>query len=190
MALRRPVGVILAWTMPDTDFPRPDPNTYWVLPGRFLAGEYPGAADPKAARAKLAAFARAGVNAFLDLTEGHELAPYAPLLPAGTEYRRLPIRDLGVPHSRLHMSDILDAVDDALARGRVVFGHGWGGIGGTGTGVACWLRRHGRTGEGALAELAGFWTTMQKRHRAPRSPETAGQIAWVHAWEEKAKGLA
>ena len=82
------------------------------------------------------------------------------------------------------MSDILDAIDEALARGRVVYVHCWGGIGRTGTVVACWLRRHGRTGEQALAELAGFWTNMQKRHRAPRSPETAGQVAWVHAWEE------
>ena len=57
------------------------------------------------------------MNTFIDLTEDRELAPYAPLLPAGTEYRRLPIRDLGVPHTRLHMSDILNAIDDALARG-------------------------------------------------------------------------
>ena len=171
----------------NAEHPRPDPNTYWVLPGRFLAGEYPGAADHKAARARIAAFARAGVNAFIDLTENRELAPYAPLLPAGTEYLRLPIRDLGVPHTRGHMSDILNAIDDALARGRVVYIHCWGGIGRTGTVVACWLRRHGRTGEEALAELAGFWTTMQKRHRAPRSPETAGQVAWVHAWEEETR---
>ena len=174
--------------MNTADHPRPDPNTYWVLPGRFLAGEYPGAANPKAARAKLAAFERVGVNTFVDLTEGHELSPYAPLLSVGTEYHRLSIRDLGVPHTRLHMSDILNAIDDALARGRVVYVHCWGGIGRTGTVVACWLRRHGRTGEEALAELAGFWTTVQKRHRAPRSPETAGQVAWVHAWQEEAKG--
>ncbi len=172
--------------MSTEDPPRPDPNTYWVLPGRLLAGEYPGASDPRAARDRLAKFAASGVNTFLDLTEDHELAPYAPLLPTGTEYRRLSIRDAGVPHAHGHMSDILDAIDEALARGRVVYAHCWGGIGRTGTVVACWLRRHGRTGEQALAELAGFWENMQKRHRAPRSPETDGQVAWVHAWEDKA----
>ena len=171
--------------MEATDSPRPDPNTYWVLPGRFLAGEYPGAGDPTAARTKVAAFVRAGVTTFIDLTEDRELFPYNRLLPTGVEYRRLPIRDLGVPHTHLHMSDILNAIDDALARGRVVYVHCWGGIGRTGTVVACWLRRHGRTGEEALAELAGFWRNMQKRHRAPRSPETNGQIAWVHAWSEE-----
>ena len=170
--------------MSNADLPRPDPNTYWVLPGRFLAGEYPGAGNPAAARTKIAAFVRAGVTAFIDLTEDRELAPYAPLLPAGVEYRRLPIRDLSVPDTQGHMSDILNAIDDALARGRVVYVHCWGGIGRTGTVVSCWLRRHGRTGEEALAELAGFWKGMEKRHRAPRSPETNGQIAWVHAWTE------
>ena len=168
------------------DFPRPDPNTYWVVPGRFLAGEYPGAADAAGARKKIAAFLRAGITTFVDLTEAHELDPYEGLLPAdGVEYRRMSIRDAGVPHARSHMTDILDAIDDALARGRGVYVHCWGGIGRTGTVVACWLRRHGRTGEEALAELTGFWQTVGKRHRAPNTPETPGQVAWVHGWEEE-----
>ena len=171
--------------MPDNSLPRPDPNTYWVLPGRFLAGEYPGAADGAQARRKIAAFLAAGITTFIDLTESHELHPYEPLLPAGVEYRRMPIRDAGVPHARSHMTEILDAIDEALARERGVYVHCWGGIGRTGTTVACWLRRHGRTGAEALAELAGFWQTVGKRHRVPQSPETSGQVAWVHGWEEE-----
>jgi len=27
--------------------PKPNPNTYWVIPGKLLAGEYPGARDPE-----------------------------------------------------------------------------------------------------------------------------------------------
>ena len=168
------------------EFTRPDPNTYWVIPGRFLAGEYPGARDKAEAKTKIAAFLKAGITTFIDLTEAHELAAYHPLLPAtGIEYRRLSIRDLGVPHTRSHMTEILDAIDDALTRGRNVYVHCWGGIGRTGTVVACWLRRQGRNGEQALAELAGFWQTVGKRHRAPNTPETRGQVAWVHGWEEK-----
>ena len=166
-------------------FPRPDPNTYWVVPGRLLAGEYPGAPDAVEARERIAAFIEAQITTFIDLTEAHELAPYEALLPKGVEYRRMSIRDAGVPHARSHMTEILDAIDDALARGRNVYVHCWGGIGRTGTVVACWLRRHGRTGEEALAELADFWQTVGKRHRAPHTPETSGQVAWVHGWEEE-----
>ena len=31
---------------------RPIPNSYWVREGRFAAGEYPGALDPRDAAAK------------------------------------------------------------------------------------------------------------------------------------------
>ena len=41
------------------------------------------------------------------------------------------------------MSRILDDVDAALADGRTVYVHCWGGIGRTGTVVGCWLMRHG-----------------------------------------------
>ena len=57
---------------------RPLPNTYWVVPGRLAAGEYPGAKDPVEAAARLRALLRAGIDHFIDLTEAHEgLEPYA-----------------------------------------------------------------------------------------------------------------
>ena len=50
---------------------RPIPNSYWVLPGRFAAGEYPGARYRDAAAAKLQSLLRAGIDHFVDLTEQH-----------------------------------------------------------------------------------------------------------------------
>jgi hypothetical protein len=44
--------------------PKPDPNTYWVVPGKLLAGEYPGAQDPEGARRLLRRFLQAGVRSF------------------------------------------------------------------------------------------------------------------------------
>ena len=164
---------------------RPDPNTYWVVEGRFLAGEYPGARDPAEARERIAAFLKAGITTFIDLTEPHELAPYESLLPERTvEYRRFPIRDVGVPRQARHMQEILDATDAALAAGRNVYVHCWGGIGRTGTVVACWLQRQGRGPDDALLELARRWQTVAKRHRRPHTPETQEQIAWVRNWPE------
>ena len=57
--------------------PKPDPNTYWIIPAKLLAGEYPGARDSQEARQRLRKFLNAGVRHFIDLTEVGELEPYA-----------------------------------------------------------------------------------------------------------------
>ena len=138
---------------------RPDPNTYWVIEGRFLAGEYPGARDPDKAQAKVAAFLDAGITTFIDLTEPHELAPYEPFLPrVDIDYCRFPICDVSVPANARHMNDILDAIDAALAARRNVYVHCWGGIGRTGTVVACWLQRHGRSPDEAVQGTGPNWS--------------------------------
>ena len=75
---------------------KPDPNTYWVVPGKLLAGEYPGAPDSEEARRRLRRFLAAGVRHFIDLTEVAELEPYAELVmeeaSSRTTYERFPIR--------------------------------------------------------------------------------------------------
>jgi hypothetical protein len=63
--------------------PKPDPNTYWVVPGKLLAGEYPGAFDSEEARRRLRRFLRAGVRHFIDLTEAGELTRLPQLGPSG-----------------------------------------------------------------------------------------------------------
>ena len=168
--------------MPPTNIPRPDPNTYWVVPDQFLAGEYPFSYNATDAHAKLARYLDAGIDSFIDLTESHELEPYLPHLPAGVEYQRMSVRDLSVP-SVCHMTGILDHIDTSLAAGRRVYVHCWGGVGRTGTTVGCWLQRHGRTGEEALQEIARHWSTVAKSHRVPRSPETREQAEWVLSWQ-------
>jgi hypothetical protein len=55
---------------------KPDPNTYWVVTGKLLAGEYPGDRDPEEAGSRLRRFLAAGVCHFIDLTEAGELTPY------------------------------------------------------------------------------------------------------------------
>ncbi len=172
---------------------RPIPNCYWVEPGRFLAGEYPGALEAAAARERMQKFLAAGVTFFLDLTQEREagLKPYAALLieeaaTAGiaVEHRRMPISDLGVPPTRRAMAEILDAIDGTLASGQIVYVHCWGGVGRTGTVVGCYLARHGVSGEQALRQIAQWWATMGKRHKHLKSPETAEQEEFVRNWRE------
>lgn len=40
---------------------RPIENCYWVLPGRFLAGEYPINRDEESSPGKISAIVKAGV---------------------------------------------------------------------------------------------------------------------------------
>src|SRR5580765_3725931 len=110
----------------------PIPNSYQLLDGRLIAGEYPGDPDETQARAKIGALLDAGVTTFIDLTEPHELVPYerhvAEMARArGREgkFRRLPIQDVSVPKSAAVMHEILDQIDAALDSGGVVYVHCW-----------------------------------------------------------------
>lgn len=155
------------------------PDSYWVEPGALLAGEYPGSWEEATAATRLGALREAGVTSFLDLTEEGELPPYEPVLQAGVRYRRLGVRDFSRPSDR-ETAAILDAVDAELARGETVYLHCWGGVGRTGTIVACWLARHGLTGEEALERLGVLRAVSGKAGRD--SPETEEQRALVRSW--------
>ena len=166
----------------------PHGNCYRVNP-QFIAGEYPASPDQATTAEKLGRHLDAGITAFLDLTEAGELRSYAADLAAlathhgiAALHRRHPIRDLNVPATPAHMVAILDELDTAIGAGHTVYVHCWGGIGRTGTVVGCWLVRHGMTGGDALATIARHWEHVEKRWRAPRSPETAEQHAYVRAW--------
>jgi protein-tyrosine phosphatase len=173
----------------DQALPRPIPESYWVISGRLLAGEYPGAkAAPERTRQRLDAFLAAGINTFINLTEAGELEDYTPFLQehaaaqqVALECLRFPIVDVGLP-TRAGMCAILDAIDVALAQERRVYVHCFGGIGRTGTVVGCFLVRHGRSGAQALQELAGWWRGVPKSARSPYSPETRQQEQFVLNW--------
>jgi hypothetical protein len=170
----------------------PIPESYWVLPGRFLAGEYPGGFNRERVRQRMDAFLGAGLNTFINLTGPDELPPYLPVLleeaknyDCQVENIHLPIRDFGLP-TREEMVIILDHIDDALEKNRNVYLHCWGGIGRTGTTVGCYLVRHGMTGEQALAQMAQWWQEDPRRTWYPRTPETDEQIQFVQEWHELA----
>ena len=51
---------------PDPD-PLPFPQSYWVLPGRFMAGQYPGSADSEEMQDKLGSMLDSGIDFILNL---------------------------------------------------------------------------------------------------------------------------
>ena len=160
---------------------RPIPDSYWVIPGRLLAGEYPGATDHDEARAKLRRVRDAGVTLFLDLTEEDELIPYEALLDEDLRAIRMPIRDLSTP-SREEMTRILDVIDSELEAGSVVYVHCYGGIGRTGTVVGCHLVRRGMSGADAIETIARW--RRDTPDGARRSPETDDQRRMILGWSE------
>ena len=178
-----------AFEAPGDAWPRPHDNCYWLLPGALLAGQHPGWADPATQLAAVGALLDAGIRQWLDLTTGDELLPdYRDALARCAQSRglvvqaqQLPIIDFAVPQPAL-MRRILDTLHAALQARQPLYLHCQGGIGRTGTVVACLLVEHGYTPAQALALLARKWQVMEKRVRAPASPETDEQRNFVLNW--------
>ena len=63
-----------------TEPSRPLLESYWVLPGQLLAGEYPGQSNREITRKRIDALIQAGFDMFVDLTKPNEVLPYAELL--------------------------------------------------------------------------------------------------------------
>lgn len=159
---------------------KPIEHCYWVVPGRLLAGEYPGNIQHQAAKERIEAFQRCGISAFINLTQPHELTPYEELLTEATHHR-FGIRDVSVPYSHEQTSTILDTIDIHLQEGRNVYVHCWGGVGRTGVIIGCWLARHGLYGKDALVRLRELWKECPKSGWKI-SPETPQQEHYIINW--------
>lgn len=169
--------------MPESAAVPPLPNTYWVIPGKLLAGEYPGA--PKAAerRERVKRLLDAGVTQFVNLTMEDELPPYDADLPAHVTHVRKPIVDHSIPSDRKQMIDILECVQRALSEGKCVYVHCHAGIGRTGTVVGCLLVERGLSGNEALEELNRLWQQCARSKKWVYVPETDEQIEFVRQWQ-------
>ena len=172
----------------------PFPRSYWVVPGKFLAGYYPGSRDPSTAQRKLEGLLEHGVRHVINLMEegernfsGETFVPYeqqleniAARVDIAIKLIHLPIRDTDVPTVE-EMIAILDEIDGAIQQNSCVYLHCWGGRGRTGTAVGCYLARHGvAVGEPALDLLSTLRQNDPISHLA--SPETEIQAQFVRSW--------
>ena len=110
----------LALASPGDAQPRPHDNCYWLLPGRPLAGEYPGVADFQQQSRRLEAMVGAGVRCVVDLTDPSEdLPPYVDALRvaaqgAAIDCQRFPIEDFSVPEATTKVSFPVPPVIESL----------------------------------------------------------------------------
>ncbi len=172
----------------------PYPRSYWVIPGKFLAGCYPGSLDPAEAELKIGQLVACGIRSIICLMEederdwsGNRFVPYAPLYlklardqGLAASWHRHPIQDQGVP-TKDQMKAILDRLDESLSKEHPVFIHCWGGKGRTGMAVGCWLARHGVAEGVDLLKIVQYLRRHDPKGYDP-SPETADQRRFVLEW--------
>ncbi|HKZ74384.1 MAG TPA: ADP-ribosylglycohydrolase family protein [Steroidobacteraceae bacterium] len=161
----------------------PLPNSYWVLPGRLLAGEHPQGRTAEETRSRLARLIDAGIDCFVDLTAPEERTSYDLDLPFRVDYARMPIRDHSLPARREHMVEILETIARGLRDGRRVYVHCRAGIGRTGTVIGCLMVERGLVPDDALYELNRLWQSCARSQDWPYVPETDEQIDYVRAWQ-------
>ena len=163
--------------------PPPLANSYWVEPGRLLAGEHPCSVDGPVQARRVQLLLAAGVRAFIDLTHEGERPDYRSMLPGEVVYHRLPIPDHGVPETPARMREIQRVLASVLQDQRSAYVHCRAGWGRTGTAMGCYLRERGRTPDQALTELNELWRQNACSAWWPEVPETSAQQRYIREWE-------
>ena len=100
----------------------PFPCSYWVIPGKLLAGFYPGSKDPKEATAKLTAIINVGIRHVINLMEpeerdltGHRFVPYDDMMESIAAILKVSVTVVGcylLRHGLANGKNVLDMIRD------------------------------------------------------------------------------
>lgn len=146
------------------------------------AGEYPVWDWDQGARMRqLRLLTDFGINYFLDLTENGEMPPYASFLTGSIGRHTFPISNGSVPDSVRGVVDLFRSLENAFSNDRELklYIHCVGGVGRTGTIVACYyIYFKELSAEDALAEMRRRFAT-HGRSAWMSSPETQAQVNFI-----------
>ena len=170
-------------------------RSYWVVPGKLLAGGYPGSEDPMEEKGNLKGLIQVGIRHVISLMEPQEynrpddpFPPYvdhmesiAETMKISVTFDQISIKDFSVPTER-QMVRVLNQIDMCINE-KTVYVHCWGGKGRTGTVVGCYLARHGfATGNEVIKKIKEF--RKDTVDCSDPSPETREQISMVINWRK------
>lgn len=156
--------------------------SFYKVEDSFYAGEYPFAPNLDVGKVKISILEKLGVSNVIDLTEEDELIPYKNYLPS-INYYRFPIKDRHIPDSFESVQSLMEIIREALENSKVIYIHCWGGVGRTGTIVACWLVYNGIPSSKAIKNLNQLWSQCPKSKYRPHCPEYKFQENFVANFE-------
>jgi protein-tyrosine phosphatase len=169
-------------------------RSYWVVPGKLLAGGYPGSENPIEEERNLKRLIQVGIRHVISLLEAQEYShsndPFPPYvdhmesiaerMKISVTFDQISIKDFSVPTER-QMVRILNQIDMCIKYDKPVYVHCWGGKGRTGTVVGCYLIRHGiATGNDVIEKIKKLRKNTEDFPEP--SPETKKQINMVINW--------
>lgn len=146
----------------------------------FFAGEYPCDLNTVSNKEKIKRMTCFGIKHFIDLTKIDELQPYSHLLPEDTTYCRFPIKNCGIPDSVKSVHELIHYIDELKQKDGYIYIHCRGGVGRTGTIVACIIAKTMKdpTLRKVLSALSDYFSEMPKSSYI-NTPETNEQIAFI-----------
>ena len=125
--------------------------------------------------------ARAGIDAFVDLTQAQLPGPSETQLTdydgvAGDAAGGVRVRSTTWHPHPTRLVTTLDEIDRLLEDGRTVYVHCWGGVGRTGLVVGAWLIRHGAATGDTVMDVLGRLRTADAVDRGGAGDAGAGRL--------------
>lgn len=162
------------------------PLNCYKVDDNIFAGEYPYAVNQILGFKKLDILKSLGVTDIIDLTEYGELLDYSNAV-CDIKHYRFSIKDRSIPNSIEEVYNLMSYIDNVKSENGTIYIHCWGGVGRTGTIVACWLVYNGMDAKNAIDHLNKLWKSCPKSKRRPYCPDHGCQIDFIKKFERYIK---